>query len=332
MRMSALVVALVVFVVGMAATAAWFVLESRSKEEPQLGVKALAGMKWRQCVGLVIESLIRDGYAADERDSLSSEGSEFMLRRNDEKVLSVYKHGTAYRISEDDVREFASRVTLKGAKRGLLITLGTIDAKAVALAARLNVEVHDGKELWSRLGPYMSESVQAAVASGSLSRSHRSVWIGASASVAAALLTFLVVDMASGPAAPDAATAARGTIAASARPATDPASARASDLATKQLEVARQALAEIASLSDADKARRRAEAAKQISTISQVRSANWSAQSTLLLVLNRSDGKDEQLVDEACRVLVGYEELRYSRLQLQPPDDDKLPVRWKQCN
>jgi hypothetical protein len=287
-------------------------------------------MKWRQCIGLVIEALIREGYSEETRDHSSGEGNEFLLLRDGQKILTSYKHGTAYQISESDVRDFANRLPLKGASRGLLVTLGNVDATARTLADRLSVDVCDGKALWTKLHPFLPETIQATVSSQALATSRKSLWLGSSASLVASLLAYLLGTLlftSAGEAnPPDASAAFRRQAPAATSPA------RADDLASKQLEVARQALAEIASLSDADKARRRAEAAKHIASIPQVRTAIWSAQSTMLLTLSESDGKDERLLEEACRVLVGYEELRYSRLQLEPPPDSSLPVRWRQCN
>ena len=47
--------------------------------------------------------------------------------------------------------------------------------------------------------------------------------------------------------------------------------------------------------------------------------------------MNRADGIDTGLVNEACAVLVQYEELRYTRLQLEPPAGGTGQVRWRQC-
>ena len=47
--------------------------------------------------------------------------------------------------------------------------------------------------------------------------------------------------------------------------------------------------------------------------------------------MNRPDGIDTGLVNEACAILVQYEELRYTRLQLEPPAGTAGQVRWRQC-
>ena len=59
--------------------------------------------------------------------------------------------------------------------------------------------------------------------------------------------------------------------------------------------------------------------------------ANWSTQSTLVVGLAREDGIDAGIVNEACAILVEYEELRYTRLQLEPPAGTTGQVRWRQC-
>lgn len=325
--MSALLFAVAVFLLGLAATGLWFGVKRRRTEETSIGIQALANMKWRQCIGLVLEALLREGYAEEAGEHSSGEGNEYLLIRDGQKILMSYKHGTAYQIGGNDVREFASRVSLKGASRGLLITLGIANATAKTFAERLGVDFYDGQALWSKLRPFLGESLQADIASQALALSGKGLRTGAAASFAVSLLAYFL-----GTVLFTASTVEVSPNAFSLRQATAAASPRADDLTNKQLDAARKALAEIASLSDADKTRRRAEAAKQVSSITQVQIAVWSAQSTLLVTLSQSDGKDQHLIDEACRVLVGYEELRYSRLQLDPPQDSALPVRWRQCN
>jgi hypothetical protein len=325
--MSAALLAIAVFLLGLAATGLWFGVKRRRKDEVALGVQALANMKWRQCIGLVLEALNREGYVEVVSEPSSGEGNEFLLTHDGQKVLLSYKHGTAYQINGIDVRDFANRLSLKGASRGLLITLGSTNASAKTFAERLAVDVYDGPALWAKLHPYLSESLQADIASRALALSGKSIRVGAGASFAASLLAYVVGNMVF--------TSSDSDVSANAsnfRHADSAAAPHVDDLASKQLDAARKALAEIASLTDQDKARRRAEAAKQISSIMQVQTAVWSAQSTLLVTLSQSDGKDQHLIDEACRVLVGYEELRYSRLQLDPPAGSALPVRWRQCD
>ena len=106
---------------------------------------------------------------------------------------------------------------------------------------------------------------------------------------------------------------------------------RSDDALLKQLNATAQAMAEVASLSTAEMARRRAEAAKTVSLITHIDTAVWSTQRTLLVTLNRTDGKDKAMIDEVCRILTQYEEMRFTRIQLESPTDSGLTVRWRLC-
>ena len=103
------------------------------------------------------------------------------------------------------------------------------------------------------------------------------------------------------------------------------------DRAAARINETARAMAEVASLTDEQRLQRRADAAAKVGAFAQINSAGWSTQSTLVLTLNQTDGKDRQLVDEVCRTLTQYEELRYTRVQLDPPLNSTVPVRWRQC-
>ena len=129
--MSPLVVALIVTVVAFLASGWWFGVHRRRLAETDAGVAALAGMKWRECVGLVLQALGEKGF----REAPSSRqpgdgGTEFLLVKGDERCLLSYKHGTAYRLGEANVRDFANAVQLQGATRGILVTLGSAEGFA----------------------------------------------------------------------------------------------------------------------------------------------------------------------------------------------------------
>ena len=67
--------------------------------------------------------------------------------------------------------------------------------------------------------------------------------------------------------------------------------------------------------------------------LDQVESAMWSTQSTLTIRMLHTDGVDDTLVAAACGLLADYEEIRYSRLQLEAPavGATTAPVRWRVC-
>jgi len=73
---------------------------------------------------------------------------------------------------------------------------------------------------------------------------------------------------------------------------------------------------------------RRTDAMRGVSRVPGVDRALWSTQSTLLVYL--SDDLAEPL-SGICPVLLRYEELAPTRIQLQPPVGSRRPVRFLQC-
>jgi hypothetical protein len=103
------------------------------------------------------------------------------------------------------------------------------------------------------------------------------------------------------------------------------------DPASREANKAMKALEEVAKLSDEQRLQRRLTVAARVADLPQATNAIWSTQSTLVIGLVSGDGIDSGVVNDACAVLVEYEELRYSRLQLEPPAGANVPVRWRQC-
>lgn len=366
--MSPLITALVVALAAFLASGWWFGVHRRRKAETAAGIVALANMKWRECAGLVLQALGEKGY----REAPSSRqpgdgGTEFLMIKGDERALVSYKHGTAYRLGEANVRDFANGVQLQGATRGILVTLGTAEGFARDLAKRYDVDLVDGRNLWPQVEPFapasMVEDVRAQAA-GHIRRGQR---MGVFGSIALGLVVFLGLTVAQQPAAPEPAVpavapapapaaeapaspvvdtapaadaplaAAVETVPAAAAPAPETAAAPAATAPTAvdAQDAAGQVLAleEVAKLTDAQRTERRALAATRVGQLDQANSASWMSQSTLVISMKSADGIDQGLVNDACAILVQYEELRYSRLQLEPPPSDAAttPVRWRQC-
>ena len=104
-------------------------------------------------------------------------------------------------------------------------------------------------------------------------------------------------------------------------------------------------------LTEQEREHRRGLAAQRVSSLEGIASSVWSTRSTLVIALSpsqapsstdaqhadpqdagqseRSQGDD--LFALACAELVRFEELRYSRLQIEPPAGSTRPVRWRQC-
>lgn len=318
--------ALIVAGVGCALSGYWFGVHRRHAVEATAGIQSLANLKWRECIGLVLEALGREGYKEAPSSRQPGEGStEYLLERGDEKVLLSYKHGTAYRLGEANVRDFGNGVQLAGASHGILVTLGSTEGAARDLARRLDVDLVDGQTLWPKVRDYVPEAIRTTVRREAAEKTRKGLWGGIALSLLLAIVAWMALadDAAAPPTAVADARSMPGAAATAAPVPVDPTLQRIQDTA--------KAMAEVQKLTPTQLAERRAAAAKQVATIPQVASAAWSTQSTLLMSLKQSDGKDQALIEEGCRILTQYEELRFTRLQLEPPAASAVPVRWRQC-
>jgi restriction system protein len=325
--MTAWAAALLVVVVGWALTALWFGVARRRRAETALGVQALADLKWREGIAVVLGALRREGYEVD--DDASVAGTETMLRKDGERVLLDYKHGTSYCLGSAAATEFFGTLRLRGAHRGILATLGTLEPGAAA-AAGSSIQLIDGVHLWARVRDFVAPGLLASVRGEAAASTRRGLWGGAAASVVLGTLAFLALGKLPATLGTQSAVAAP----VSTPPLPAPAATRTEpvdDPVLRQLNATAAAMAEVARLTPEQLARRRADAARQVGQLPQVSSAAWSAQRTLLLALNRTDGKDEGLITETCRILLQNEEMRYTRIQLNPPPNSPQAVRWRLC-
>lgn len=345
--MSPLVAAIVVTVAALLVSGWWFGVHRRRKAETVAGISALAGMKWRECAGLVLQALGEKGYAeAPASRQPGDGGTEFLLVKGDERCLLGYKHGTAYRLGEANVRDFANAVQLQGATSGILVTLGSAEAFARDLARRYGVELIDGSTLWPQVEPFAPAALIEDIRTQAAQKNVRGQRMGQAVSVVLGLLVFAIATVMQ-PSAPAAAvsTPAVTGAPASAPSAEAPASADAvaapaaataaapqfEDEASRVANAALEELKEVAKLTDQERTQRRLVAASRVADLKTANNAIWSTQSTLVIRMSSGDGIDRGIVNDACAILTEYEELRYTRLQLEPPSGEDVPVRWRQC-
>lgn len=325
----AVVIGLVCFLVSFW----WFGIVKRRQAETMTGIGTLAAMKWRECVGHVIQSLEKEGY----REEVSSRqpgdgGSEFLLKKGSSTTLLSYKHGTAYHLGEANIRDFANGVQLIGASKGILVTLGTIEDMAKDVASRYDIEVIDGKALWPRIEGFLSSSTLETVREQASVQTKSKVQLSAIVSVCIAVLSFFMIGAlnigSSESSAGVAVSSAADTTAATAATA---ANNKAIDPVLAQINATAKAMDAVDKLTDQQRAQRKADAAVSISGLPAVKSAIWYSASTLQLHLNTEKNDDKAMLSEICRILTQHEELRYTRLQLEPPAGSTVPVRFRQC-
>ena len=349
--LSPLVAALVATIAALLVSTWWFGVHRRRLAETQAGVQALAGMKWRECAGLVLQAMEEKGYKELPSSRQPGDGgAEFLLIKGDERCLLGYKHGTAYRLGEANVRDFANAVQLQGADSGMLVTLGSAEGFARDLARRYGVDLTDGRSLWPQVEPFAAPQMVESIRSQAASAIHKGQRLGIVASVLLGLLVFAAgyamqtsepepapapaaapaPASSTGPSTGESPAGQTGNAPASGEPAAAPPS-RFTDDASRQADEALRELEEVAKLTEQQRIERRLAAAAEVGELDAADTATWSTQSTLVIRMNRADGIDTGLVNQACGVLVQYEELRYTRLQLEPPAGGTGQVRWRQC-
>ncbi len=319
----------------------WFGLHRRSQEEAIAGVKILATMKWRECLGLLLLALRDEGFAEIGQQGASGESaSEFLLNRDGKRYLLTYKHGTAYRIGESSIREMSSSLNLMGVDRGILATLGQAEQLAHTMSQRADMRLIDGVSLWHLIRPHVDSNTLANVTDVARDKTRRQLWLSGLGSVIAGLLVFAVLpsnpEQPSFEARPSAVTPV--VLAPADTAPTTPAPPAAVDTApvvapsptpAAPTTPATQPTPAVNAYSDTEQ---RAEIVKLLKTVSGVDRANWSSQSTLAVRLATADTDLDSILSQVCTTLTPFGELRYSRLQFEMPENSGIPVRWRRCN
>jgi hypothetical protein len=283
------------------------------REESSAGVTALAAMRWRDFIQLVLDALIRRGYERVFETNSGGENGDYVLERDGQRYLLSSKHGAAYVLGSTAIAEFASAIRMRGAAGGLLVTPGKFAPEARPLARAQRIELLDGPTLWPELRPLLSDEQRAGISAPSLKGLRRNVMLVWGAVVIAGLL--FAIGRAGRPDAGQP-VAVAPAVPASVRPApvsrpvAPPPGTQAAPTDAAQLDA------------------RRSSAAAAISSLPGVDRALWQTQSTLLVYLN--DGQLDPM-PEICPVLEHYDELAAARLQLQPPAGSPRPVRFVQC-
>ena len=284
------------------------------REETQAGIAALAGMRWRDYIHLVLAALNRRGYErVFDADANSDEG-DYLLDRGGQSWLLSSKHGSAYVLGSTAIAEFANAIRMRGAVGGLLVTSGQFAPEAKSLAAAQRIELLDGPALWPELKPLLPDTQRQTVFAPAQARAKRHVamaWL-ASFVVGILLLTLLRQQ------APDAGAGV------------EPRPATARSAAAPVIPTQPRSMGDIAQAptDPTELTQRREAVVRAISTLPDVDRAVWSTQSTLLVYLLDEQGEPKS---EICPLLEQYVELAASRIQLEPPPGGTRPVRFVQC-
>lgn len=320
----ALVVAL------LAGTASYWLIGIRGRRatEGACGIDALAALKWRDFAHFVLEALRRDGFVEEDIERQPGDsGFDFMLGRDGQRHLLSCKHGRAYVLGEQAVREFATAIRMQGADGGVIATLGKVDGFAREIAEAHRIDLIDGNLLWPRVALLMSPQVRERVRQEAAERVNRRLMAAGAGCLGLGLATFLAAGALI---TPDPIPATDTTVVASAAAGSGrsaPGTRESTPSAAQDTDAATPVEFDEAMLNA-----RRAAAMQRIDGLPSVLRAVWSTRSTLVVSM-RASGEEiaDAAIDDACSILVEYEELRYTRLQIDPPENSGLPVRWRQC-
>lgn len=316
-----LLLALVV-AVAIGAGATWYLRHVRlPREETAEGIAALADMRWRDFIKLVLDVLAGRGFARINDPEAASDEADIPLERDGETWLLSSKHGASYVLGSGDLAEFANNMRMRGAQGGLLVTPGIFAPEARRFAEPQRIELLDGPALWPELRERLPEAQRAAIGAKARIRARQHSWFGWLLGVIAGATLFLLVHGEGGSssqAGPSTRVAATPTPQAAAKPAAKPATPAAKgDIWPAPRDV-----------DTATTEKDRTEAARAIGSLPMVSRALWSSQSTLLVYLDHT-GTDAK--SAICPLLERYPELVASRVQLQPPDGSGEAVRFFQC-
>lgn len=320
--MSALLIALVAFVLaGIAANALLRRLPGAGSGLSH-GLAHLAGLRWREFTRLVLQAMQARGYRVlkDDNspgDDLHGDSGDIVLERDGQRVLLLCKFGNASVVGAQPILGLGKAAELRGANGAIVVTPGRFDGEARRVAGQQRVELIDGASLWPEVEPFVGQATlvdHTTVVPDT--RKATIAWLGAAAVGA---ITWLILQGLS-PSAPAPTPQAEPVAAAPAPPpvrAASPAQGAAAIAKPEAVPTDPVALE-----------RRRNETANAISTLAGVDRAVWSTQSTLLVHLA---AEDVDPIARLCPLLERYPELAASRVQLQPPRDSLRPVRFKQC-
>jgi len=300
-----------VAMLGVGAAASFYLWTVRRHQDAAAaGIRALSAMRWREFSQFVLDAMRHRGYDVLTTHDETERGqqTEFLLSKDGQRSLLSCKHGSAYRLAAPAVSELAENLRFQSATSGLLVTPGQIEPAARAPAREAGIELIDGAKLWPEIAPLLPHSLTEEVTHLADMRAKRQIgfaWLGALA--VGAVVAMLGAGGAPAPPPP---------VAVKQRPA-----------ATAPAPVAPAPAPVVMTTLEEEDAQRQ-EVIRTISSLPGIDRALWSTRSTLLVHL-ADDGRDR--LTEICAILVRYDGLRTSRVQLQPPPGSTERVRFRQC-
>lgn len=306
----ALAVAVLIGVTG----TLYFRLVVMRRDETAAGLSALAAMSWREFIHLVLDALARRGYSRVFNRETPSGDNDYTLERDGKHWLLSCKHGSAFVLGSANVVELANNIRLANAAGGILATQGRIANEAKPAAALQRIELLDGPTLWPELRELINPQQRAEILAGASRKARQRTLLSWLLALVAGVATFLAL--------PGSDVAAAGTSTAL------PAAAKKSAQPEAPPPVVLEPIAAPAPDDAPALEKQRSDVADAISTLPMVDRAVWSTQSTLQVYLLDAS---KDAMPQICPLIMRYDALAPSRIQLTPPPDSGLPTRFRQC-
>lgn len=293
------------------------------RDEARAGVALLCAMRWNEFCRLISEVLKDRGMQpANAERAPGQDGFDLLFTRGKSRYLVLCKNATGQRIDAATVGQLYTLTQMQDADGAIIASCAAAHPAAMKLAQERRIEVLADLDLWRHVKPWVAHDQRTDAEAAASAIKRRRLLTAALAALIAAIATYAIVAMLAPepepprPAATAPATPARRPLASST--ASAPAALPEANLSEEQL------------------ASRRASAVLEVRGLTRVSSAIWSTRSTLQIGLHDgiADADLTTLVEDVCRSLLQYEELRFTRLQVEVPTgnaDQPMQVRWRQC-
>ncbi len=306
--------------------AAWALGVFRSdREEAKAGITLLCAMRWNEYAHLISEVLKDRGLQASKTERRPGEdGFDLLFTRGNSRYLVQCTNAATQRISATSVGQLYTLTQMQGADGAIIASCAPAEPAATTLARDRRIEILADRDLWAHVKPWVAHDQRTDAEAAAHTAKRQRLLMATVVALIVAIGGYMLANAVL-PQQQSAPVPAPTVI-------TPPAPATPKHTSTAD---APAALPDT-NLSEEKLASRRASAVMEVRSLSRVASASWSSRSTLQVDLHDSINDIDlgDLVKNVCASLLQYEELRFTRLQIGVPTDNKeqpIQVRWRQC-
>lgn len=298
------------------------------RDEARAGIALLCAMRWNEFSRLISEMLKDRGMQpANTERTPGQDGFDLLFTRGKARYLVLCKNGATQGIGATAVGQLHTLTQMQDADGAIIASCAPADPAAQKLARERRIELIAGQELWAHVKPWVAHDQRTDAEAAASAIKRRSFLTATLLALVAGILTWIAVAALAPDPAPVSTPETAATPSATPVRPVEKASPAAAPAATPLPD---------AKLTEEQLASRRATTVMEVRGLTRVSTAIWSTRSTFQITLHDgiNDADLTALVDDICRSLLQYEELRFTRLQIEVPTgntEQPLQVRWRQC-